>query len=530
MKNTNYWLLGILLVSYLVISANIGGLDVYALDEARNATCAREMMKKGEWIVPTFNGQLRVEKPPLHYYFMMLGYAIFGFGEFGARFFSVIFGLLTIGVTFLFAKRYLDLKTAVFSALSLTASIHYSIQFHMAVPDPYLIFFIAAGMFAFYRGFTEKQPIFLYLAYASLALGYMCKGPIALLLPGMSIFFYLIFSRSFTWKNILKARPFEGLLIAIMVIAPWHIAVGQATQGEWLRGFYYQHNVYRFTNTMEGHGGIFLLTWVFVLIGLLPLVVYLPQALGKAWKDRGLHQHALLFCLMASGSIVLFFSISKTKLPNYTVPSYPFFAVLLGYYLAHFEWTNRSYRGLQVSSAVYLLLMLALAIGAYIGIQFDEALSDLKNVAYYFVLLPIGGVIALYFVFRKEFEKIVYTQILSFIWTTLLFFWFAFPQIDRRNPLHVAIPKMNLSKPIIAHTAFNPAFVFYADKVIPMYGDYASMRAAIDQYEEVYIIIRKDRLEEFAQDKDLEIVVMQRDIFELPTTVVLKKVKHAEKP
>ena len=529
MKNTHYWLLGIIVVSYLVLSANIGGLDVYALDEARNAGCAREMMKNGDWIVPQFNGELREEKPPLHYYFMMLGYAIFGFGEFGARFFSVVFGILTIWVTYLFSKRYLDFKTAVYSALGLAASIHYAVQFHMAVPDPYLIFFITAGMFAFYRGLTEHHTLYLYLGYASLAMGYMTKGPIAILLPGLAVFLYFILTGTFTLKHILKAQPFAGLIIAAIVIIPWHIAVGQATDGEWLRGFYYDHNVYRFTNTMEGHGGIFLLTWAFVIIGTLPFAIYLPQSLIRAWKDRSQHQHALLYCLLAAGSIVFFFSVSSTKLPNYTVPSYPFFAVMFGYFLANIQWNQKVYRGLQISSAIDLLLMIAVPVAIYIAIQFDEALFDLKHVAFYLILLPIGGIITTYFVFKKDIEKAVYAKVISFFLTTLLFFWLAFPQIDQRNPLHVALPQMDLSKPIVAYDAFNPAFVFYADKVVPVYYDFNTLMQALDEYdEEVYIILRKKRLEEFANEKELEVVMMQRDIFELPTTVVLKKTKTAQ--
>ena len=69
------------------------------VDEARNSECAREMSELGELVVPSFNYELRTDNPPLHYYFMMLSYEIFGVNEFAARFFSSIFGALTILLT-----------------------------------------------------------------------------------------------------------------------------------------------------------------------------------------------------------------------------------------------------------------------------------------------------------------------------------------------------------------------------------------------------------------------------------------------
>ena len=77
-------LLLIVILAVAVCYANISGLDVYALDEAKNAEAAREMFESGDYVVPYYNYQLRTDKPPLHYYFMAAGYSIFGVNEFGA--------------------------------------------------------------------------------------------------------------------------------------------------------------------------------------------------------------------------------------------------------------------------------------------------------------------------------------------------------------------------------------------------------------------------------------------------------------
>ena len=74
----------ILTLAALTAFANIGGLDVYALDEAKNAEAARAMYVSGDYVVPMYNGELRTDKPPLHYYFMVAGYSIFGINPVGA--------------------------------------------------------------------------------------------------------------------------------------------------------------------------------------------------------------------------------------------------------------------------------------------------------------------------------------------------------------------------------------------------------------------------------------------------------------
>lgn len=89
-----------------------GNYPIYILDEAKNAEAAREMLVNSEFIVPTFNNVLRTDKPSLHYYFMQLGYCIFGVNAFGARFFSGIFGALTLLVMFFFVKKYEKNSTA----------------------------------------------------------------------------------------------------------------------------------------------------------------------------------------------------------------------------------------------------------------------------------------------------------------------------------------------------------------------------------------------------------------------------------
>lgn len=115
-------LLALLIAAAIVLWIGLGSSPIYILDEARNAQAAREMMERNNFIVPTFNGELRSHKPPLHYYFMWAGYQVFGVNAWGARFFSAVMGLITIVLTWYFVKRFSNRNVAWWTAVVLVSS------------------------------------------------------------------------------------------------------------------------------------------------------------------------------------------------------------------------------------------------------------------------------------------------------------------------------------------------------------------------------------------------------------------------
>ena len=186
--------IGVLVCAIAIFYSNLGGNSVYILDEAKNAGCAMEMAQRNDLVVPTFNAELRTDKPVLHYYFMMIAYKVFGITPFAARFFSALCGVLLIVVVYRGVSRIIDLNTAFFSCLILLASVQLAIQFHLAVPDPYLILFTTASLFAFYYGFYFNSK-YLLACYAFVAMGFLTKGLVAVALPGAIVLTYLILTR-----------------------------------------------------------------------------------------------------------------------------------------------------------------------------------------------------------------------------------------------------------------------------------------------------------------------------------------------
>jgi len=265
----------VFLFSLLICIVGIGHYPIYILDESKNAEAAREMLANLDFIVPKFNTILRTDKPPLHYYFMIVGYKIFAVNAFGARFFSSIFGALTISFCFSYVKKFSNISIAWTTMLILWSSIFFIQEFHLAVPDPYLIFFISAGLWFFYDYTVFGNKKHLIFMYSCFALGFLTKGPISIVLPGLAGVLYLILTKSFSIRNIKKYKLLMGVILFLIIVTPWYYMVYLKTNGEWIRGFFFDHNINRFGNKMEGHGGIFLITWAFVLLGLMPFSFFI---------------------------------------------------------------------------------------------------------------------------------------------------------------------------------------------------------------------------------------------------------------
>ncbi len=509
----------IFLIGFFIFSANIWGLSIYSLDEAKNATCAKEMIQRGDYIVPTFNYELRTDKPPMHYYFMILAYKLFGFSEFSARFFSSVFGLLTLILTFWFSYKTLGYKTAIFSSVVLISSLHTALQFHMAVPDPYLIFYLNGVFFSFYIWFKERKDIYLYAMYIFMGLGVLTKGPVAVVLPSVIVVLFLIYTHSFDLKTIKDLKPVKGILITTLVAIPWYIAVGLKTDWVWVHEFIFKHNINRFSSPMEGHGGFFAVTLLFVFFGLLPFSVFIIQSFLNVWKNK--HKDVLVYMTIIAVTYVGFFSISGTKLPNYTTPAYPALAVILGYFTASlYEKNIKKYRP-GWSLVTLGLISLAICAGLFTALRNEKELSDIAYVGFIFILWTVGSVVAFWFLVRKKIDFMVYSISLFSILLIISFFFFAFAKIDKRNPVVVMLPLIERDKPVAYYRGFNPAFAFYLGTPIPKLRTVKDVEKFLSREEKVYIITRKKYLKDLKKIKNLKILSIRKDLFEKTTSVLI---------
>ncbi|MCL1821881.1 MAG: glycosyltransferase family 39 protein, partial [Prolixibacteraceae bacterium] len=459
--NKRYFATILFAVSLLLLCANNQNISIYILDEAKNASCAREIMETSRLDYPTFNYQLRGDKPPLHYLFMILSYRIFGVNAWTARLFSAVFGALTILLIFLAVSKFADRKSAFMAALCLAASIYFQIQHHLAVPDPYLLFFTTWSILLFFSALETGKLSDTLLLYVALALGTLSKGPIALAIPGLSFVIYLIVTRRFNLKTIMSLKPLLGLLIFLALTLPWYVAVHVATNGEWTRMFFLKHNLSRFGREMEGHGGTFLLTWLYIILGMFPFSFFLVQSVKHYMATQ---KRLVLLSLIVSVVVTVVFSFSQTRLPNYTILLYPFFAVIIGDYLAA-KVANYKYD--KISFYIISAISVLIPVVGYIALKLDPGLSSLRNMSWLLTVLPAGAFISLWLFIKKRVVAARLSLAASSVAVTLVFLFIIYPSIDNMNPVKNSAHIIHNSDAVVYYHRFNPAYAFELEKEIP---------------------------------------------------------------
>lgn len=521
-RNEYFYYFLILFAGSFLCFVNLGGHPIYILDEAKNAEAAREMFVDNNWIVPTFNDELRTDKPALHYWFMMIAYKLFGVSAFSARFFSAIFGILTIVSTYHFTKKFTTRKLGLIATFVLCSAIFFMQEFHLAVPDPYLIFFVSFALFNFYDFYSNGKKSNWLFFYISLGLGVLAKGPVAVALPGLIIISFLIFKKNLNLKTIFSFHPLLGGLITFAICFPWYYLVHKATEGVFTQGFFFEHNFSRFSGGMEGHGGLPFITWAFVLLGLLPYSFFIIQGFIHSWKKRDKNDF-ILFSFLVSSAFILFFSISGTKLPNYPMPSYPFIAVLIAFYLNGIFDKSISLKGYKISLWILLAITILMPIGGYIALTYAEPqLHSVRFSSFLLLILPVGNIMALIYLRKNKILESIISIGLASMFLTMELFSFIYPKLTAQSPVSLAKKEVDTQGKVMLYKGYDPAFLFNFQRTFPFSDDKETALKFLKENPDAYIITKEKFFNSEWNDVDSEILLKQKSLFENYTTVIFK--------
>src|SRR5688572_18340956 len=125
----------------LTFFLGLGSPQLFDEDEPKNAECGREMFVRGDWLVPTFNEELRTDKPILVYWFMLSAYHLFGVTEFAARFWSAVHGVGTCLLTYNIGRVLFSRRIGLWAGIMLASSLMFTTVARASTPDSTLIFF-----------------------------------------------------------------------------------------------------------------------------------------------------------------------------------------------------------------------------------------------------------------------------------------------------------------------------------------------------------------------------------------------------
>ena len=313
------------------------GLDAFGLigaDEPRYAQVAREMLDRHDWITPTLGGHPWLEKPPLYYWQAMLAYSVFGVIDRAARIPSALDATILVIAVYVFFRKFrrgVEVDAALITA-SCAGIIGYA---RAASTDMPLAASFAVGMLGWWAWRESGRRIYLAAFYLCLGLGMLAKGPVAPLLAFLTILLFAVAVREVHWIG--KTLWLPGILLFGAVVLPWYIAV-EMRNPQFFREFILEHNLARFSTNLYHHPEPF---WYYVpvtALALVPWIVFVVRAFAESvgvwWAERksGSSDVPLQFRIFAGCWLIvpiLFFSLSRSKLPGYILPAIPAGAVLL---------------------------------------------------------------------------------------------------------------------------------------------------------------------------------------------------------
>jgi 4-amino-4-deoxy-L-arabinose transferase-like glycosyltransferase len=326
----------LLLAGAALFLVNLGAPSLWDLDEGRNATAALAMLESDDYVVPRFNGQLRVDKPALLYWAQVAAYRVFGVNEFAARLPSALAALLTLLLTYELGRRLFSASTGLLGGLVLASAAMFCVSAHFANPDALLVAATVLTLGLFWVGFARAGRIWFAPVGAAAGLAVLAKGPVGVVLPGLVILLFLLSARRL--RALLDHRLMWGILAFVSVALPWYVWVGVETHGEFLRDFLWKHNIDRALDPMENHYGPPYYYLIALALGFVPWCAFFGPALyyaaGRgARADAGAAPLAYRFLWSWFAVYFVFFSFAATKLPGYILPLYPPTALLTARFL-----------------------------------------------------------------------------------------------------------------------------------------------------------------------------------------------------
>src|SRR5262249_7452432 len=117
-------------------------------DEPRFAEASREMIERGDYVVPYFNNQLRLDKPPLAYWAQVVSFRIFGENDFAARFPSAVAAALVALSVFAWGAAMASSRIGWWAAIIFTLSLQTFLHAKAAVADMWLVLFVTLAHWA----------------------------------------------------------------------------------------------------------------------------------------------------------------------------------------------------------------------------------------------------------------------------------------------------------------------------------------------------------------------------------------------
>ena len=326
-----------LLAAALVLFPGLGQTP-FRRAEIYFADAARAMVERADWVIPYFRGAPFFDKPALTYWVLAASFKVFGFSSGAARVASAVATLLVIAATVWMSwLLWKDRGAALAAGWILIATVPFMTFGGIAMSDMLLTLWTTLAMvLGLLCCRSERPPSLLIVALgAVLGLGFLTKGPVALVIPGLGLLCILWQRRRLPTVSI-STILFSGLVFLAFALG-WFVVVYTRMGIEPIKFFFVRENLQRFSGAVHDVGRPF---WFYVVTYLgqgAPWSFLLPLAVLQLRRQSdGGGRILTLWILLVAGLLTL----SHGKLDYYLLPLYPAAALLVGRYIQVVVWTR----------------------------------------------------------------------------------------------------------------------------------------------------------------------------------------------
>lgn len=430
-----------LVFCFAALTYQLGGVPPYHSDENYYVESTRNMVESGDYLTPIHHDEKRFAKPILYYWLMSAAYKIFGVSLVSARLTSAFFGSLAIGLLYLVSIRLFDSRTALYSVLILPATFLYFQISRWATTDIVMNFFVLLAVYFFvrlYQGeFEGKNDA--YLFYLAMALGFMTKGPPAVIIPGMVAVFFLMATRK--WGSWTQMRIGQGLVILLLVILPWfttmYLLHGDEFKNHIVGAEIANRLVHDTSFSLYFFGVLFRyhLPWIlFFIVAFLHqfgicghslssvsgVSEYFRQVPGNMKARVRLlfarENESVLLCYIWILVCLVLFTLVRTEHSRYMLPASSAVAILVAKFFADMEKGGADWSGYKVTAILTGIILLVVAILSGGALYFVNLIYSVPN---HFFVLPtlflVAGVSIFRFRKKRQYGKQVFVISFSLV-------------------------------------------------------------------------------------------------------------------
>jgi len=320
-------------IGLAVLLPGTAALPLMDRDEPRFAQATWEMIERGEWFVPYFNGEYRFDKPVLSYWWMRIHDVILGKTELASRLHSVFSAILTALVILEIGAGLFSRRAGFWAGVGWLTCLQVLIHGRLCVADMPMLFGLTVAFWGMLRLLEEvEEPPrwgkWFWVLAGGLAFGFLAKGPIALAVPLAAFLLarFALHRQPIAWRRL---QPLSLIGIVLMMVGLWGIPALIKTQGKFWEVGMGEHVVHRGMESFNGRFRLPVIYYLFTaLLSLLPWSAFLPAAWPKPeprWKWS--RKEALLLGWVLGP--ILIFGLYATQLPHYIMPGFPAFFLLL---------------------------------------------------------------------------------------------------------------------------------------------------------------------------------------------------------